>query len=366
MTDLKWASKGPAGLKNSAGPFDRSDIVNILNTAFVELNAALGFKLYNAAVINGSDSSPQCTRPVIISGASHARRLADLMVSRGIKTKYLETVNWRAIPQHIQDLTDKIRSALQEEGFEDAVVVLAMVDNAFFLARYMDGSEIPIRRGNEGVFHMDGNLGYAPVEKLKIIYNQVEPLLKNFGNQDKLLLTPLLHYLWAACCKDHEHAPNVYSEGHMVDQLASINGAFKLWRGMAFRSKISNLKLCNAAHLVSDERYWSVDPVHPSMEGYTKVLASVLKGIEVMTNKRLSLLEDVSTAEASKRPRASSSASTAGQHEDSLPSQKRPAWLTSDSNYAHRFEDTGRGQGWRGGGCGGRPWGWRGRGYPQI
>jgi hypothetical protein len=113
------------------------------------------------------------------------------MAARGIKTKYLETVNWRAIPQHIQDQTNRIKTALQEDGFEDAVIVLAMVDNAFFLARYVDGSEIPIRRGNEGVFHVDGDLGYAPMDKLKIIYNQVEPLLKEFGDQDKLLLTPL-------------------------------------------------------------------------------------------------------------------------------------------------------------------------------
>jgi hypothetical protein len=187
MIDLKWASKSPAGLKNSAGPFDRSDIVCILNTAFTELNAALGFKLYNAAAINGSESSQQCTRPVIISGASHARRLADLMAARGIKTKYLETVNWRAIPQHIQDQTNRIKSALQEDGFEEAVIVLAMVDNAFFLARYVDGSENPIRRGNEGVFHMDGDLSYAPVDKLKIIYNQVEPLLKEFGDASTTL-----------------------------------------------------------------------------------------------------------------------------------------------------------------------------------
>jgi hypothetical protein len=364
MIDLKWASKGPAGLKNSAGPFDRSDIDRIINTAFAELNAALGFKLYNAAVINGSDSSQQCTRSAIICGASHARRLADLMTARGIMTKYLETVNWRAIPQHIQDQTNKIKSALQEDGFEDAVIILAMVDNAFFLARYVDGSEIPIRRGNEGIYHVDGDLGYAPVDKLKIIYNQVEPLLKNFGDQDKLLLTPLPRYLWAACCKDHEHAPNVYSEGHVVDQLASIDGAFKLWRGMAFRSKISNLKLCNAAHLVADERYWSADPVHPVTEGYNKVLVAILNGIEAMTNKRLSLLEDTSTPEASKRPRAASSGSSAGQHEDTTPAQKRPAWLTSDSNYAHRFEDAGRGRGWRGGGRGGHPW--RGRAYPQL
>jgi hypothetical protein len=144
----------------------------------------------------------------------------------------------------------------------------------------------------------------------------------------------------------------------VVDQLASIDGAFKLWRGMAFRS--------NSAHLVSDERYWSADPVHPITEGYTKVLATVLNGIEAMTNKRLSLLEDTSAMEASKRPRASSSASSAGQHEDTLPAQKRPAWLTSDSNYAHRFEDAKRGRGCREGGCGGRPWVWRGRNHPQL
>jgi hypothetical protein len=187
----------------------------------------------------------------------------------------------------IQGQIADLKQILLEDGMQDAIIILAMLDNAFFLARYEDGAEIGIRRAVDGHYHIDGSLGYAPREKQMIIFSQLEPLLKTFADNAKIMMMPLPRYLWESCCGDPDHGPNILEDGHVIEQLSSIDAAFKLWRGMAFRDKIGNLKLCNASHLISDESFWKDGPVHPSTPGYGKVASAIIKGMDAMSAKRL-------------------------------------------------------------------------------
>jgi hypothetical protein len=249
-----------------------------------------------------------------------------------------------------------LKRMLQEEGMQDAIIILAMLDNAFFLARYEDGAEIGIRRAVDGQYHIDGSLGYAPREKQIIIFNQLLPLMRTFSDNDKIMLMPLPRYLWEACCKDPDHGPNILEDGHVIEQLSSIDAAFKLWRGMAFRDKIGNLKLCNSSHLISDESFWKDGPVHPSAGGYSKVVSAVIKGMDAMSAKRLSTLTEDQPLSSIKR----SLDQEPGPAPDQQMQAKRPAWLTRDSNFVSRA-DNWRGQGGGGGGRGGCGWWGRGR-----
>jgi hypothetical protein len=214
---------------------------------------------------NGSASVNDSRRPVIILGASHARNISEVLTSKGYKCRYLETPNWRAVSPIIQAKIAVLKRILQEDGMHDAIIIPAMLDNAFYLARYEDGAEIGIRRAVDGQYHIDGSLGYAPREKQMIIFTQLEPLLRTFSDNDKIMLMPLPRYLWESCCGDQDHGPNILEDGQVIEQLSSIDAAFKLWRGMAFRDKIGNLKLCNASHLILDESFWKDGPVHPSL-----------------------------------------------------------------------------------------------------
>jgi hypothetical protein len=354
-SNQKWSCTGPEGLKNSTGPFSRTNVIEIINTAFSELHTGLGIVKLSATLINGTESSTE-QRPVVIAGGSHARRIREALASKGHKTLYVETPHWRAVKQLVDAQIEDIRKALQENNMADAVIVLAMTDNAFFLARYEDGSEIGIRQAVDGSHHIDGILGYASTDKLKIVYSQLIPLFQSFPDNDKLLLMPLPRYLWKSCCSDPEHGPNILEDGHVVEQLAKIDVTFKFWRGMAFHDRISNLKLCNTSHLISDESHWAEDPVHPSSSDYCKVSGAIIKGINAMSSMRLSLLEDdlsVST-EAIKRQRDHDSAPSSPAHPSFT--AKRPAWLTGNSNFASRSDFSWRGSRERGrGGRGG--WG---------
>jgi hypothetical protein len=98
-----------------------------------------------------------------------------------------------------------------------------MFDNSYYMIRCEDGSFTAIRREDNGIYHVDGDIVCAPLDTAKKMFQQTLPLLREFQEFDKLVLVPLPRYLWAACCTDLRHAPNIADEDHVQDQLTNLD-----------------------------------------------------------------------------------------------------------------------------------------------
>jgi hypothetical protein len=186
-----------------------------------------------------------------------------------------------------------------------------MTDNAFYLARAEDGSLLPHCRSIDGTYHMNGDVVCLPLDSSRQVFLQLSPMLKELQDFGKLLMVPLPRYLWNSCCGDTEHGTNVASEDHVDAIMQGLAAVQKLWRGMAFRDRLRNLKVTNVSTQVVDQELWLGDGVHLVEEGYAIVARHITCGLEAMEARRLaSEVELDQEVGGSKRARSGSGEAT--------------------------------------------------------
>jgi hypothetical protein len=297
---------------------------------------------------------------IILVGASHARHIKTKMDEAGIIVKHIETSHWRATKQEVTKLTEDIQAVVGNLPSDKVAIILGMCNNAYYRARDEDGTLIPHRRAPDGTYHIDGDILGSPVESCKQVFSQLYPMLKHFQDIDKLLMVLLPRYLWDACCDDPQHAPNVREIGHVDTILDGLTSLQKLWRGMTFRERIRNLKICNVGHLLGEFKWWVSDPVHPTSEGYDLVTNHLIVGLTSLEEKRLQLeKEEAGISDNSKR--------NLDLEESAVQPSKRSTWDTdsyvtrSERGSFMQFRPSNRGGRFNGGG---QRFGWFG-GWPR-
>jgi hypothetical protein len=319
-------------------------MVNIFDTLFDELHTAVGTSNIKVAGLYGATEHKKFGRKVVIVGASHGKRLANILAEDGEDTAYVETPAFRLLSKDMEKLVEKIEDAMGESSNSEAVILLNLVDNSYFVARCDDGHHIPPHKDSLGHYHIDGEITCAPADTSKQLMINLFPILKKFSDYPKILLVPLPRYLYRTCCEDPEHATNVAAADHVDAMMQALDHTHKLWRGIAFREKIKGLKICNTAKLLADKENWEDDPVHPSMSGYRKVAKFVMVGFDSMTGEAGG--SGGGGGGGGKRGRDDGEAAPS-----SIP--KRPAWVNRDDSYAARRDDGGDFGGGYGGGRGG-------------
>jgi hypothetical protein len=346
------------GWADKPSPAAPSQVILVIEKMLNELYSHLGIEK-SVAGLFGAKLNTRLNKVIIVVGCSHARRLAVQLEEQGESTIFIETPFFRTVTAMVKSLADTIRDKIADRSNSNVVLLLHMLDNSFFKARAEDGSYIPIRRLlPDNSYHVDGDIATAPVKTSKQMFLQLIPLLRQFQDVCKIVAVPLPRYLRRSCCEDLEHAPNAREEGHVEAQLAELGATQKLWRGISFRERLTNIKICSAGMLLADQSCWQTDPVHPTTGGYNMVASHYVRGFEAMVEKMLASEKDEDGNEFNKRP--------AGSVENSIP-PKRPAWLSGSDNFVTRSLQYGflrlqRGQHWnrgRGGGGGGRGWGYQ-------
>jgi hypothetical protein len=149
----------------------------------------------------------------------------------------------------------------------------------------------------------------GPAESAKKNFMQLVPLFRFLAETDKILTVPVPRYLWGACCDNLEHAPNTHEEGHVDSHMKDLDGCHRLWKGLAHREKIRNIKKCNAGSLLMPREMWQDDPVHPSQEAYNRMARYLVRGVLDLEDKSKKMIDEPEPQQDSKRPRMDSSAS---------------------------------------------------------
>jgi uncharacterized membrane protein YgcG len=267
----------------------------------------------------------------------------------------VETAHWRATSREVQKLLEEIKSAMVDNT--EVAVVLGMTDNSFYVARTEDGSLIPHRRDIEGKYHMDGDILCSPLDSSRQVFLQLVPLLQGLPDVDKVLLAPIPRYLYNSCCLDMEHGPNVTDEDHCDKILAGISALQKLWRGMAFRERIRNLRVVNIGPKIVDEALWGTDAVHLTPDGYAIIgnfLSSLLASMDERRRAGEDDQDDQGTAKQGQKRQASNQGDFVTRSD---PRRGRGQWFPRGGSL--------RG-GWGTGGGGVGSGGWRGSRFQQA
>jgi hypothetical protein len=108
---------------------------------------------------------------LVMVGASHMRRTAEILTNMGIQVKMVETAHWRATKKEVQQLLQDIRTQIGDSKSDEVVIVMGMTDNAYYLARAEDGSLIPNCRSIDGSYHMHGEVAGAPLISCRSSYS---------------------------------------------------------------------------------------------------------------------------------------------------------------------------------------------------
>jgi hypothetical protein len=318
----KWHSNGYSGLKAKLEPLDAESILRILNISMAELAMSLGLR-YSRLESLGGNQITRFNRNVVFVGASHAKRLASSFKALGAKVTIIDTPGWRSTPPAVAELQVKIRDAVK--AMADPLIIFNVLDNSYYQAAGPDGTVAHLNKGNDGRYHVEGDLLCGPAEAAKRSFLQFSPLLRSLADLDKIFVVPLPRYLWSPCCDDAEHGQNVLEPGYTEAQLSDLDACHRLWKGLAHREKFRNLMICNAGRPLNNSLMWGSDPVHPLEEAYLGVAKYLMAGAVDLEGKRKSMLEDPEASVEAKRPRAADISTP--------PPRFRPHWISSSGQF---------------------------------
>ena len=102
-----------------------------------------------------------------------------------------------------------------------------MMDSSIYFASSEEGETVLPKRGEDGKFHVDGELVLADWPAFKKIFSTALPILRVGGKNRKFILSPLPRYINSKCCSNSSHITNFGGKSYattMGKQLAEIHG----------------------------------------------------------------------------------------------------------------------------------------------
>jgi hypothetical protein len=173
-----------------------------------ELNAIYNLGLgVDPSMDRMTDEPVRNSKPrVLMIGASNVEREALILADRGYEVTVCNKPGWRATHGAATEMAEKVEEALQDIRPNDMVVVQAL-DNSLYMARTVEGGDLPIRRYPDGEFHVEGDLVLAGKDRQYMVFNIIQPVLRKLLGRNVVFITPGPRYL-DGCCDEPEHAPN--------------------------------------------------------------------------------------------------------------------------------------------------------------
>jgi hypothetical protein len=192
---------------------------------------------------------------------------------RGYDVIRVCTPGWRPTKAAVQEILPKIANAKTLLS-EDDIVILHCLDKSSYFSRTEDGGDIPIRRCDDGDFHVEGELVLAPKDRQLALFNTIEPILTLLALYKFLLVTPMPRFLYEGCCPLGSHAPNRLEDGFEERLRVGLRDYRINIKNFCFMRNMRNIKVLDPSppvltHSEEDgEEIWGVDPVHPFLHWY--------------------------------------------------------------------------------------------------
>ena len=266
--------------------------------------------------------------PIIMVGGSNAGRLGVSLDNIGKPAVDVTSSGWSLTPANV----NIIKGLLEAEcitKLESPVVIYAL-DNSCFMNMSADGTISPIKKLEDGKYHVVGDLAITPGILLRPMYAALDEIIKICGNRRIYILTLLPRYILVPCCEDDSHCINLVVKDDVTRQ-----GVFDIMDelemiGKAVSIKFSSCTVINTGDLLAGKTggsrheildamiaHWMSDPVHGTKPGYSKLAMKLAERAEAdlvpkTPAKKAPTKKRVASPEASSSSSSSSSRNVRG------------------------------------------------------
>ncbi len=235
---------------------------------------------------------------------------------------------WSLTPANI----NIIKGLLEAECITklDFPVVIYAVDNSCSMNMSSDGTISPIKKLEDGKYHVVGDLAITPGILLRPMYAALDEIIKICGNRRIYILTPLPRYILVPCCEDDSHCVNLVVKDDITGQ-----GVFDIMDelemiGKAVSIKFSSCTVISTSDLLAGKTeatrheildamiaHWMSDPVHGTKTSYSKLAMKLAERVEAdlvpkTPAKKAPSKKRVASPEASSSSSSSSSRNVRG------------------------------------------------------
>jgi len=208
----------------------------------------------------------------------------------------------------------KVREWL-ENLMPNDITIVQCLDNSSFISSTEEGGDLPIRKFNNGDYHVDGDLSYVGKEKQHQLFKVIQPFLQLLEGQKVIFVIPQVRY----------DDPGL--ELNLRQQLADSKINYK---DFLFCAGLGGFRVGDANPLVpnnkidkEDDRCWRDDPVDLTTTGYERIVEALEREMEALKGGGKKRGADPQGGQA-KRPRLTDT---------------RAGWVTSTSGPARRVGD---------------------------
>jgi hypothetical protein len=177
------------------------------------------------------------------------------------------------------------------------------MDNSCFMNMSSDGTISPIKKLEDGKYHVVGDLAITPGILLRPMYAALDDIVKLCGERKIYILTPLPRYILVPCCDNDQHCVNL-----VVKYAASRQGVFDIMDeldliGKAVSIKFTSCTVLNTGDLLigktdaTRQKVLDAIIVHGTKAGYSKRVEADL--VPKANTKKTAMKKRAASPEAS-------------------------------------------------------------------
>jgi hypothetical protein len=154
------------------------------------------------------------------------------------------------------------------------------MDGSIFYSKGPDGSRTLPRRGEDGKFHIEGDLVVCSSDTQTEHLNTLRPVLDAVGRRPCIVISPMMRYVIESCCQNPGHVSNRNERFYREDMQRQLDGVARNIKNFLFKTHRRNMRVLestyNTRHLPNED-IWFCDPVHPIDSIYNQIAAGVVK-----------------------------------------------------------------------------------------
>ena len=234
-------------LPSSIAAFNEKTEEILIGSMIDELNSKLGLALDpKPSFSRGIDKDDAAQYPpggYLVIGSSNASRTADALKQAGQGVTLIKTTNWKPTPAGIISLTDHVREA--QKNANHKATVFHLLDNILYMGRKPDGTTAHSKRGEDGLYHIEGELVVADKEAQFTLYKALKPALTAAGSGPILVVTPIPRYVKQSCCTNSTHVTNRTKVDFYADLSRSLVQVRNNWRSFLFVDNLRRISVIN-------------------------------------------------------------------------------------------------------------------------
>jgi hypothetical protein len=221
-----------------------------------------------------------------VIGGSHGGSLVKALEKTGRKVTDLTEKGLRMTEEAVAKLESKLEGS-EEDGEpvnDDMVVVLWIMDNSLYFAEDEEGARVLPKRGEDGKYHIEGQLKLASGKKATKALEKFLPVLRRMKKNKKVILVLSPRHICQPCCQEKTHCTNRGEAGFLPGILEGIKDVRRAVRDACHEWQVTNYKVVNGCTLLglhenSGYEVWEgamgTDSVNLTEIAYRKIAESI-------------------------------------------------------------------------------------------